>query len=103
VEDGHPGISFIGRRVHLSSRSAEVHPTRVQRVHRHGIPQHVDIAVLLRQAPGQCLPFLSAGPAPVHAQLPVGWVVLRIALDGNNIDGVRLMGVYFNGKPEVAG
>ncbi len=44
-----------------------------------------------------------AAPAPVDAKLPFGRIVLRIAFDRDNIYGIRLMRVNFDGKPEIAG
>ncbi len=71
-------------------RRAEVHAAAVQRIHRHRVAQHIHIAVRLRQPLGQRLPLVAARAAAVNAQLPVGGIVLRVALDRHHIDGLGL-------------
>src|SRR5438105_2567924 len=41
--------------------------------------------------------------AAVHAQLPVGHVMLGITLDGDDVDGLRLVRVYVDHEAEVGG
>src|SRR5262245_38980952 len=66
-DDGSPGVSGVGRSVYLPSSSAEIHAALVERVDRHRIAQHVDVAVALRQTLGERLPLVSAATAAVHA------------------------------------
>src|SRR5439155_15684004 len=49
--------------------------------------------------PGESLPLVPARPAAVHAQLSLGRIVLRVALDGDDIDGVRLVRVNVDHEP----
>src|SRR5439155_7889454 len=85
------------------ARGSEIHAARIERVNGHRVAQHVDVAVPLRQTFSERLPLVSACPTAVYAQLSLGWIVLRIALDRDNVDGVRLVRVHVNWKPEVAG
>jgi hypothetical protein len=49
--------------------------------------------MLLRKPDGERLPVISASPAAVDAQLAFRREVLGVAGDGNDVDGVRLVGV----------
>ena len=71
ADDRSPAVSGIGRRVHLPARGAEVHAARIERIDRHRVAQHVDVAVALRQTFGERLPLVSAGPAAdIRAAFP---------------------------------
>src|SRR5213592_2994121 len=84
-------------------RGAEIHTALIERVDGHRVAQHVHVAVLLWQAFGQRLPLVSALSAAVHAQLPVGHVMLGITLDGDDVDGLRLVRVHVDHEAEVGG
>src|SRR5206468_1718735 len=74
--DGCPAVPGVRREVHLPAGGAEVHAALVERVDGHRVAQHVDVAVALRQAFREPLPLVAAGAAAVHAQLPLGRIVL---------------------------
>src|SRR5436309_526252 len=75
---------------------------RRERVDGHRVAQHVDVAVALREPSRQRLPFVPARAAAVHAQLALGRIVLRVALDRYDVDGVGLVRVDVDREPEVA-
>ena len=56
----------------LPAGRAEVDAARIERVDRHRVAQHVDVAVLLREAVGERLPLVPAGAAAEDASLPSG-------------------------------
>src|SRR5208282_1077065 len=101
--DWIPAISGIGGGVDLSAAGAEVYAALVERVDGHGVAQDVDVAVALRQAFSERLPFVAAGAAAEDAQLALVHVVLGVALDGNNIDGLGFVGVNVDDEAEVGG
>ena len=72
-----PAISRVGRGVHLPAGGAEIDAALIERVDGHGVAQHVDVAVALRQALGQRLPLVAAGAAAEDAQLAVERKMLR--------------------------
>ena len=74
----------------------------IERIDGHGIAQHVDVAVLLRKPLGQRLPLVAARAAPIDAQLALGRVMLRVALDRHDIDGLGLVSVHVDREPEIA-
>ena len=51
-------------------RSCRIRAAGIERIDRHRITQHVDVAVVLRQTLGERLPLVSARPAAVHAVCP---------------------------------
>ena len=53
----------------LAAGGAKIDTALVQRVHGHGVAQHVDVAVFLRQALGEWLPLVAAGLAAEDPQL----------------------------------
>src|SRR5262249_8899383 len=61
----------------------------------------VDVAVALRQALRERLPLVPASSAAVHTQFCVVNVVLTVALDGNDVDGLRLVCMHIDREPEV--
>ncbi len=87
----------------MPAGGAEIDAAFIERVEGHRFAQNVHVTVVLRQAFGKCLPLVPARPAPVDAQLAIGWKVLRVALDGDDVDGLRLMGVNVDHEPEVCG
>src|SRR5262245_24518311 len=87
-----PTVSSVRRCVHLPAGRAEIHAARVQRVDGHRIAQHVHVAVALRQALSERLPLVSTSSAAVHTQFSVVNEVLAVALYGNDVDGLRLVG-----------
>ena len=60
AHDRSPAVSGIGRGVYLPSAGAEIDAAFVERIDRHGIAQHIHIAVALRQA------LWSAAPTRFH-------------------------------------
>ena len=64
-----PAVSGIGGGVDLAAGGAEVHTALVERVDCHGVAQHVDVAILLRQAFGERLPLISSRTAAKDAKL----------------------------------
>jgi hypothetical protein len=103
AHDRLPVVARVRRDVDLAAGGAEVHAAGIERVDRHRVAQHVHVAVFLRQAVGQRLPGVAAGAAAVHAQLALGRVVLRVALDRHDVDGVRFVRVHRHGETEIAG
>ncbi len=101
--NGAPIVSRIRRRVHLAAGRAEIHATLIERIDRHRIAQHVYVAVVLRQTLRERFPLVSSRAATVHAQFSLGWKVLRVALDRDHIDGLRLVRVHVDHEPEVGG
>ena len=88
-----PAVAGIGRGVDLAAGGAEVNAARIERVDRHRVAQHVDVAVGLGQALCERLPLVAARPAAIDLQLAVKRIVLRIALDRDDVNGFRLMRV----------
>src|SRR5581483_7852765 len=80
AHDRRPARAAIGGAVDLSAARAEIDTARVERVDRHRVAQHVDIAVALRQPLGHRLPLVAAALAAENAELPVEREMLRIAL-----------------------
>jgi len=67
-------------------------------------PQHVHVAVFLREAFGESLPLVAAAAAAEDAQAcPFVHVVFRIALDGNNVNRLRLVCVHVDGETKSVG
>src|SRR6202035_5958513 len=93
ADDRRPVVTGVRRGVDLAAGRAEVDPAGIQRVDGHRVTQDVDVAVLLRQALGQRLPLVAAGPAAVHPQLPFGRVVLGVAGDRDHVHRVGLVRV----------
>ena len=102
LHDRRPVVAGIGRGVHLPAGGAEIDAAGIEGIDGHRIAQHVDVAIALRQAVGQRLPLVSTAAAAVDAQLAVGRIVLRVALDRHNVDGLRLVRVHVDRKAEVA-
>src|SRR5207249_386148 len=75
----------------------------IEVVDGHGVAQDVHVAVLLGQPVGKRLPLVTARPAPVDPQPGVRRVVLGVALDGDHVDGLRLVGVDVYDETEVGG
>src|SRR6202030_1809840 len=99
--NGRPVISGVRRTIYLPAGRAEIHSTLIERVHRHRVAQYVNVAVPLRQTFRERLPFVSTGPAAVHAQLPIRWEMLGVALDRHDINGFRLMGVNVDYETKI--
>src|ERR1019366_876382 len=96
-----PAVSGIGGGIYLSAAGAEIHSAFVERIDGHGVAQHVDVAVALRQAFGERLPLVSSAAAAEHSQLAIWNKMLRVALDGDYVDGLRLAGVHVDDEPEI--
>ena len=91
----------VGRGVDLPAGRAEVDAARVERVDRHRVAQHVDVAVALRQAVGERFPLVAAGAAAIDAQLALGRKMLRVALDRHDVDRLRLVRVHVDREAEI--
>src|SRR5260370_42626262 len=102
-DGGGPGVPGIGRGVHLSAGGAEIDAAFIERVDGHRVAQDVHVAVSLREPLREGLPLVSARAAAVNAQLAIGWKVLPVALDGDDVDGLRLVGVHVDHESEVGG
>src|ERR1700675_58995 len=103
ANNGSPTISSIGGSVDLSTAGAEIHAALVQRIDGHGVAQHVHVAVALRQTFGERLPLVSSRAAAEDAQLPIGNKVFRVALDGHDVNRLRLVGVNVDHEAEIRG
>src|SRR5205085_12003924 len=68
-----------------------------------GVAEHVEVAIALRQAVGERLPRIAGAAAAEGPQLGVGREVLAITLDGDDVDGFRLVGVHVDDEAEVGG
>src|SRR6185295_19792770 len=101
ADDWRPAVSRVGRRVDLASRRPEIDAARIERVDGHGIAQYVDVAVALWKPLSQRLPLVTAGAAPVHAELALRRIVFRVAFDRNDENGLRLVRVHVDGESEV--
>ena len=54
-----------------------------------------------RQTPGQRIPLVPTRAAAINAQFPLGRLVLRITFDGEDVNGLRLVGMDGDGETEV--
>ena len=96
-------ISTVWGDVDRSPGSSKVYPAVIERIHVHRVPEDIDVAVFLRQSGRQRLPFVTAGPAPVDAQVAFIRVVLGIALHRDDIDRFGFVGVHTDRESEIAG
>src|ERR1039457_6577951 len=83
ADNRSPAVPGIGGGVDLPAAGAEIHSAFVERIDGHGVAQHVDVAVALRQAFGERLPLVSSAAAAEHSQFAIRNKVLGVALDGN--------------------
>src|SRR5262249_23722670 len=60
ADDWPPAVAGVGRGVHLAAGGAEIDAALVERIGGHRVAQDVYVAVLLRQALRERLPFVSA-------------------------------------------
>ena len=65
--------------------------------------QYVHVAVLLRQAVGQGFPFSAASAATIHAQFTFEREMFGIALDRDDINSFRFVGMHVDGEAEISG
>jgi len=100
---GRPSVTGIGRAVDLASGGAEIDAALIEGVDRHGIAEDVDVAVFLRETLGEFFPFVAAGAAAVNPEFAVGNKMLAVALDRDDVDGVRLVSVDVDDEAEVGG
>ena len=99
--DGRPAVTGVGRGINLPARRAEIDAAGIQLVDGHRVAQDVDVAIALRQTPGQGFPLIAAVAAAVDAQFAVGRVVLRVALDGHDVNGFRFVGMNVDDEAEI--
>jgi hypothetical protein len=71
VGDRCPGISCVGRAVHLATRCAEVDAAVIEGIDCHRVAEDIYIAVLLRKTLGEWLPFMATDLAAVDLELTV--------------------------------
>jgi hypothetical protein len=57
----------------------------------------------LWQALGERFPIVSARSAAIDSEFSVEWVVFRVALDWDNVDGFGFVSMDRDGKSEVSG
>src|SRR5579863_3658415 len=57
VHNRRPGVASIRRTVHLPACGAKIHAALIQRIDGHGIAQHVDETIALRQSFSELFPF----------------------------------------------
>src|SRR3954449_4148548 len=69
----------------------------------HSAAQHVDITILLRESIGEGFPFIPSGSAAVNAELAVGREMFRVALDWDDEDSLRFVGMDRDWKTEIRG
>src|SRR5215475_3950227 len=103
MHDGVPRIAAVGRAVDLSARGAKVDAAGVELVHGHGVAQDVDVAISLWEALGEGFPLIAAGTAAVDAELAVERKVFAVALDGDDVDSFRFVGVDVDDEAEIGG
>src|SRR5690348_1261761 len=103
AHDGIPAISGIGRRIDLSAGGSEVDSAFVEGVDRHGVAQNVYVTVLLRETLGERFPLVSTRTAAEYTELALVYVVLRVALDGNNVNGLGLPRMHVDHKAKISG
>ena len=60
AHDRRPAVAGVGGGVDLAAGRAEVDAAGLERVHGHGVPQHVDVAVRLGKALRERLPLVAA-------------------------------------------
>src|SRR5205809_8065867 len=81
AHDCIPRITTVGRRVNLTSSCSEVDATGIERIDRHGVAQHIYVAIPLRQTFGEFFPFVTAAAAAIDAQFAIGREMFGVALD----------------------
>ncbi len=101
VSDSLPGVAGVGGAVDLAACCAEVDAAVVEGVYGHGVAEDVDVAVLLREAARERLPVVAAGAAAEDLQLAVEGEVFGVALDGDDVNGLGLVGVDVDDEAEV--
>ncbi len=103
AHNGLPVIPGISRYVDLATRGTKVNATGIQLVDGHGIAQHIDVTVLLRQAVRQRLPVVSSAAAAVDTQSSLQGKMFRITLDRHDINGIRFMRMHIDNEAEIGG
>src|SRR5579864_1822463 len=80
AHDWIPAVPGVGGAIDLAAGGAKINSAFVERVHSHGVAQHVNIAVRLRQAFSERLPLVASSLAAINPQLAFVHVMLAIAL-----------------------
>ena len=88
------------RAVDLAAGRAEVHAARVERVDAHRVAEHVDVAILLRQAAREWFPVVAAGAAAVDAELALGRNP-QVGVHRHGIDRVGFVRVNVDREAEI--
>src|SRR5208337_5049897 len=78
-----------------------IQTARVERVNSHRVTQYVDVAVALGESLSERFPFVPAFSTAVDSEFAVGGIVFRVALDRDDIDRLRVMGVNCDRKSEI--
>ena len=102
AHDWIPRIAAIGRCVNLTSGGAEIDAAGIERIDRHGVAQHVHVAIALRQTFSEFFPFVAAGAAAIDAQFAVGREMFGVALDRDDVNGFRFVRMNVNRESEIA-
>ncbi len=94
----------LGEHVDLTAGGAEVNAAVVECIDSHGVAQNIHVAILLRKALGERLPLVAAGARlRIDLELAIERKMLRVALDGNDVEGFRLVSVDVDDEAEVGG
>src|SRR5438874_6951147 len=99
---GYPVIAGICGAIHLAASGAEVDSARIERIDGHRVAQDVHVAIALRQAFRERLPFIAAGAAAINAQLSIKREMLRVTLDRHHVNGIRLVRMNVDGEAKVS-
>lgn len=100
--DRVPVVAAIRRAIHFATSGAKVDPAAIATVYGHRLAENVDVAVLLWEAVGECLPIVATRSAAINPQLSIGNEVLGVAFDRNDVNRFGFVRVYVNRKSEVA-
>ena len=103
VDDGGPIVAAVGRAINLAAGGAEIDAAWVEVIDGHGVAEDVHVAILLRQTFGERFPFVAAGATAPHLELAVDRKMFGIALDWDDVDGFRFVGVYVDREAEIGG
>src|SRR5579875_174052 len=102
LDDRSPGVSGIGRCIHLPAGGAEIDAAFIESGDGHRVAQYVHVAMALRETFCERLPLVSARAAAVNAQLSIQREVFRVAFDGDYVDGLRLVRVNVRGETKIS-
>jgi hypothetical protein len=96
-------VASVGGGVDLAAGGAEIDAAGIEGVDGHCVAENVDVAILLGEAGGEGFPIVAAGAAAVDAEFSLGGVMLGIAFDGDDVDGLGFVGVNVDDEAEIGG